>query len=226
VPMLSFGEDQVQPWPFSAALESPLTHQHQSKPLPALALDHLDQNTTLPATMSLTILNSSPLPSRSPQHVLELALTSLTTTMHAIDRDNTCTAQSTRAQTRPGNAHARQDAPDDVSGRARASPCPVSSRLPSLSPCARRLTTVPSTSRTSPIGLGLAVDDALVKDLPPPYCHAAKKRTTRPFLPLPRHHSRQPRLDVANTPRPFLALSSPWNDDLAVDLPRAPRPPP
>jgi hypothetical protein len=52
-----------------AALEHPCTsplphHQfsHQSK-------QRLDQNNTMPATLSTTMLSSSPLPSKSPQHV-------------------------------------------------------------------------------------------------------------------------------------------------------------
>jgi hypothetical protein len=146
-------------------------------------------------------------------------------TLHALDRDGDNTAQATRAQTRPAHARIGMDARQDVSGRARAPPCPVASRLPSLSPCTRRLTTVPSTSQTPPLGHGPAVDDAIIHDFPPPYCHTAPKRTTRLHHLWPRHEARQHRLDVANTLRPSLAPSSLWNGDLAVDLPRAPRPP-
>ena len=172
---------------------------------------------TMPATLSLHMLTPSPLPSKPLHHVSELAWTLLMLTLPALDQVDVDIGQATHAQTRPA---ARQDAHDGISGRARASSCPIASRLPSLSPCARRLTTVPSTSQTSPIGRRPAVDDALVKNLPPPYCHAVKKMTTRLSLLWPRHHSRQPRLDVANTPRPCLASSSPWNDELVVDPPR------
>jgi hypothetical protein len=44
--------------------------------------------------------------------------------------------------------------------------------------------------------------------------------TTRPFLPLPRHDARQLCHDVAHTPSPLLAPSSPWNDDVVDDLAR------
>ncbi|KAK1630480.1 hypothetical protein QYE76_004795 [Lolium multiflorum] len=169
---------------------------------------------------------SSPLPSKPINHVSELAWTLLMLTLPALDQDDVDIDRATRAQTRPEDAHARQDAHGDIPGRDRTPPCPVASRLPSLSPCARRLTTVPSTSRTSPIGRGPTIDDARVKDHPPPYCHTAPKRTTRLHHLWPRHEARQHRLDVANTLRPSLAPSSPWNGDLAVDPPALPRPPP
>ena len=68
MPMLGFCLDQVLPWPLSAALESPLTHQHPSIHLPALHLAQLDKNTTMPATLSLNhaITTSSPIQAHQP----------------------------------------------------------------------------------------------------------------------------------------------------------------
>ncbi|KAK1679656.1 hypothetical protein QYE76_040504 [Lolium multiflorum] len=130
-----------------------------------------------------------------------------------------------RAQTRPENVHARQDAHAGNPGRDRTPLCPVASRLPSLSPGTNRVATVPSISQTRSPALARPVAVVTDDELPPPYCQTAPKRTTRLHHLWPRHEARQHRLDVANTLRPSLAPSSLWNGDLAVDLPRAPRPP-
>jgi hypothetical protein len=72
-----------------------------------------------------------PFTSAEPPHVSELALTLLTLTMHALDRDGVDTAQATRAQTRPRRPEHARTCPwtrqDAVVPRRLSSP--------SLSPC-------------------------------------------------------------------------------------------
>ncbi|KAK1660207.1 hypothetical protein QYE76_048366 [Lolium multiflorum] len=111
----------------------------------------------------------SPLPSKPINHVSELAWTLLMLTLPALDQDDVDIGRATRAQTRPENAHARHSAHGDVPGRARASPCPVASRLPSLSPGTSRLAAVPSTSQTTPLRRASPVDDDTDDDHPPQY---------------------------------------------------------
>ncbi|KAK1665216.1 hypothetical protein QYE76_053375 [Lolium multiflorum] len=103
-------------------------------------LDQIDES------MTLHMLTSSPLPSKPINHVSELAWTLLMLTLPALDQDDVDIDRATRAQTRPEDAHARQDAHGDIPGRDRTPPCPVASRLPSLSPCARRPTNLPHTA--------------------------------------------------------------------------------
>jgi hypothetical protein len=160
----------------------------------------------------------SPFTSAEPQHVIELSLTSLTMTMPSLDRTSVSTAQDWHAQTRPKNAHARQDAHGDAPERDRTPPCPVDTALPSLSPGACTLTSMSASDWTTPLGHARPVAFITDDDHPPPYCHGAMTLTTRPFLPLPRHDARQHCLDVANAQQPSLAPSLPWNDDLVDDL--------
>ncbi|KAK1680747.1 hypothetical protein QYE76_041595 [Lolium multiflorum] len=129
-------------------------------------------------------------------------------------------AQDWRAQTRPENAHARQDAHGDAPERDRTPPCPIDTALPSLSPGASTLNSTSASDWTTPLGRARPVAFVTGDDHLPPYCHGAMTLTTRPFLPLPRHDACQPRLDVAHAQSPLLASSPPWNGDITVDLSR------
>jgi hypothetical protein len=101
-------------------------------------------------------------------HVLDFPLPLLDQPLPSRGQTDACTRQQPRAQTTPRDVHARQDVHAGNPGRDRTPPCPIASLAPSLYPCARRLTTVPSTSRTPPVGRGRAADDAHDNDCPPP----------------------------------------------------------
>ncbi|KAK1612620.1 hypothetical protein QYE76_036293 [Lolium multiflorum] len=198
------------PLPFPATLEHPLTPQDQSIHLPALPSTTLTR--TQPCRPSCHPPCHHHLPSSQLCHTMSWRFpTPNPLYTPSPDRPHQ-PAQATRAQTRPRHRHARTPLV--------ASPCAVASRLPSHSPCTRRLATVPSTSQTTPSGRRPAVDDAIVHNLPPPYCHDARKRTTRPLHLWPRHEAGQHHHDVAYTTSPSLAPSLPWNDDLLRTLDR------
>ncbi|KAK1669747.1 hypothetical protein QYE76_057906 [Lolium multiflorum] len=101
-PMLQIWLDQVHLCPSLLLWSLPAPLLYLTLHLPALALDHLDQNQTMPALLSHTMLTPSPLPSKSPQHVTYLALTLLITTIHLLTREDVGIGQDQRAQTRPG----------------------------------------------------------------------------------------------------------------------------
>jgi hypothetical protein len=100
-PMLGFWLDQVHlcpsllPWHFTSPLRTSVNHCHH------LPWTIFDQNTTMPSSMSLHMHTPSPLPSKSPQHVSELALTLLITTVYPLDHFDVDIDQQPRAQTRP-----------------------------------------------------------------------------------------------------------------------------
>jgi hypothetical protein len=123
-----------------------------------------------------------------------------------------------RAQHLPGSAWTRARTPLDASEHRHA---PSTLTSPSLSPGTNRVATVPSTSQTTPCGRARPVAIVTDDELPPPYCHAARKRTTRPFLPLPRHDARQLCHDVANTSEPSPMTLAHRSLASLLDLPRS-----
>ncbi|KAK1605033.1 hypothetical protein QYE76_028706 [Lolium multiflorum] len=130
-------------------------------PLACPCFGHHDQKPNHAGLMSLHMHTPSPLPSKSPQHVSELALTLLITTVYPLDLFDVGIDQDKRAQTVPRDAHARQDTHEDVPERDRTPLCPVASHLPSLSPGTHRVATVPSIPQTRSPALARPVDDAI-----------------------------------------------------------------
>jgi hypothetical protein len=200
----------------SALLETIPTLQHQSHHLPALALVTMTKNLDHAGLLSPHHAHPSPLPSKSPQHVSELALTLLITTVYPLDLFDVGIDQDKRAQTVPRDAHARQDTHEDVPERDRTPLAPVASRLPSLCPCTSRLAMTPAASQTTPLALARPVDDAIVADRPPPYCHDAgrgRRDHSFPVLATTRFSTAWTSPTVrAHSPAPSsLQTPSPWS---------------
>ena len=131
--MLSFGLDQVQPWPPLLSLSITSPPCTISPTCQALEMVHFDPDTTMPALLSPTMPSPSPFTSAEPPHVSELAQTLLMLTMHALDRDGVDTAQATRAQTRPRHPEHARTCPwtrqDAAVPRRLSSPLPLSLHL-------------------------------------------------------------------------------------------------
>jgi hypothetical protein len=185
-------------------------------PLACPCFGHHDQKPNHAGLMSLHMHTPSPLPSKSPQHVSELALTLLITTVYPLDLFDVGIDQDKRAQTVPRDAHARQDTHEDVPERDRTPLAPVASRLPSLCPCTSRLAMTPAASQTTPLALARPVDDAIVADRPPPYCHDAgrgRRDHSFPVLATTRFSTAWTSPTVrAHSPAPSsLQTPSPWS---------------
>jgi hypothetical protein len=151
--------------------------------LPALALDQLDKNNTMPALMSLPMPFHSPLTSTLHHHVSEHDLTLLITTVHPLDQVDVDIAQDLRAQTRPAPARIGMDARQDAPERDRTSPCPVDSALALTSPCTCTLTSTSGTKWTRSPDLARPVAVVTDDDHPPllPECEDDDDRHRPPF---------------------------------------------